>query len=171
MRSFCIALRPAIAVGAIVGFITIAAMRDAKAVDAANSEQRCLATTIYHEARGEPREGQVAVAYVIVNRRGKSQFPATICEVVKQGAENGSENCQFSTWCDGRAEQKNAEELDDSLMIAAGVLAGDLSDPTEGSQWFHSVGATPSWAKSFIATVRIGKHQFYRSSEHDTASQ
>jgi len=84
-------------------------------------DQQCLATTIYHEARGEPREGQIAVAHVNLNRRGHAVFSPTICEIVKQGAEKGGTSCQFSTWCDGRADQKDSSELEESLEAASAV--------------------------------------------------
>lgn len=132
---------------------------------ASEDDQRCLATTIYHEARGEPREGQIAVAHVVLNRRGHADFPPTICEIVKQGAEKGGTTCQFSTWCDGRAEQKDAAELEESLEIARAVLSGELRDPTDGARWFHASGVAPAWAKRLTPTVHIGKHQFYGMAE------
>ncbi|MDF2983504.1 MAG: cell wall hydrolase, partial [Devosia sp.] len=39
-----------------------------KRVKLAEGEKLCLAQAIYHEARGESREGQLAVANVIINR-------------------------------------------------------------------------------------------------------
>ncbi|MCK4867057.1 MAG: cell wall hydrolase, partial [Alphaproteobacteria bacterium] len=33
-----------------------------------NNQLECLALNVYFEARGEPREGQVAVAHVVMNR-------------------------------------------------------------------------------------------------------
>lgn len=152
--------RAATALVCITMFSATAIASNAKAVD--EDELGCLAVTIYHEARGEPREGQVAVAHVILNRRGRGEFPATICGVVKQGAEKGDGTCQFSIWCDGRAEQQNTNELDESRAIAQAVIAGDEGDPTDGAQWFHAVDAAPPWAQSLTPTVRIGNHQFLR---------
>ncbi|NIQ02535.1 MAG: hypothetical protein GWM98_20940, partial [Nitrospinaceae bacterium] len=42
----------------------------------------CLARNIYHEARGEPEKGRLAVAKVTLNRVASSRFPNTICDVV-----------------------------------------------------------------------------------------
>lgn len=137
----------------------------------ASAELRCLAVTIYHEARGETREGQTAVAHVIVNRRGRGEFPATICGVVKQGTEDGGSKCQFSAWCDGRAEENDPAELVESEAIARAVLTGEISDPTEGAQWFHAADVEPDWVKRLTATVRIGRHKFYRASEADAAAK
>jgi len=43
-----------------------------------------LACLVYHEARGEPFEGQVAVAEVVLNRCISDEFPDTVSEVVFQ---------------------------------------------------------------------------------------
>ncbi|WP_419584734.1 cell wall hydrolase, partial [Thiolapillus sp.] len=42
----------------------------------------CLAQNIYHEARGEPVAGQVAVAYVVLNRVARQIRGTDVCEVV-----------------------------------------------------------------------------------------
>ena len=42
----------------------------------------CLALNIYHEARGEPIEGQRAVASVTLNRTLDPRWPSTVCGVV-----------------------------------------------------------------------------------------
>ncbi|MFL2708000.1 MAG: hypothetical protein ACJ0FW_04030 [Gammaproteobacteria bacterium] len=34
----------------------------------------CLAKNIYHEARGEPAEGQMAISNVVINRVKSKQF-------------------------------------------------------------------------------------------------
>ena len=39
------------------------------------SEMKCLATAIYFEARGEPEEGQLAVAQVVLNRVKNPAYP------------------------------------------------------------------------------------------------
>ena len=44
----------------------------------------CLSLALYHEARGEPLNGQRAVAEVIMNRVESNRFPDTICGVVMQ---------------------------------------------------------------------------------------
>lgn len=47
-------------------------------------EERILACLVYHEARGEPFEGQVAVVEVVFNRMLSPYFPDTVEEVVFQ---------------------------------------------------------------------------------------
>ena len=66
-------------------------------------QQKCLAEGIYFEARGEPEEGQAAVAQVILNRVRNPAYPKTICGVVYQNKRHRN-RCQFSFACDGRSE-------------------------------------------------------------------
>ena len=49
-----------------------------------NGEQDCLASAVYFEARGEPIEGQLAVAEVVLNRAQSGRYPRTVCQVVTQ---------------------------------------------------------------------------------------
>lgn len=49
-----------------------------------NSEIECLAKTMYHEARGNSLEAQIAVAWVTLNRTKADKFPDTVCHVIKQ---------------------------------------------------------------------------------------
>lgn len=49
-----------------------------------NSDIDTLAYLVYHEARGEPFEGQVAVVEVVFNRILSPAFPDTVEEVVYQ---------------------------------------------------------------------------------------
>src|SRR5260221_6400587 len=48
------------------------------------NDLQCLAENIYFEARGEPLDGQYAVAEVTLNRTGAQNFPHKICEVVHE---------------------------------------------------------------------------------------
>ena len=55
---------------------------DALPVATGNSEWRCLSEALYFESRGEPVEGQIAVAEVILNRVDSKKFPKSVCRVV-----------------------------------------------------------------------------------------
>ena len=121
----------------------------------------CLSRTVYWETRGEGAASMEAVANVVLNRLGHEGFPNTICEVVKQGREQGA--CQFSWWCDGRSD--DAEE-DKSYAIAKEIarkaLNGQLTDRTGGALYFHQRKVTPSWSAEYIVTVEVGEHVFYK---------
>ena len=62
----------------------------------------CLAQNIYHEARGEPMEGKLAVGHVVMNRMADKRFPRLACSVIKQGGYRHRYRCQFTWWCDGQ---------------------------------------------------------------------
>lgn len=130
---------------------------------ASNSETRCLALNIYHEARGEPLEGKIAVGHVVINRVSDDAFPDSICAVVKDGHEHKRHNCQFSWWCDGRSD--DAEDDDawlESLEIAGRIMSGRSEDPTAGALWYHADTVSPHWGREFTSVGQIGRHIFYQ---------
>ena len=127
-----------------------------------DQELRCLALTIYHEARGESDLGKLAVGHVVMNRTHSRGFPASVCGVVQQGGET-RHRCQFSWWCDGRSDRaKDAAALRESLRVAESIYDGCSSDPTAGALWFHRISVRPAWARSMGPGKRIGRHLFYR---------
>ena len=123
----------------------------------------CLALNIYHEARGEPLKGQVAVAQVVLNRVAHVRFPNEVCAVIKDGGEWPRGFCQFSWWCDGRSDAPlESKAWRESLALADAVLSGAHGDPTKGALWYHATSVTPAWREEFDRTGRIGDHIFYR---------
>ncbi len=122
----------------------------------------CLALNIYHEARGEPLEGKIAVGQVVMNRVGDPDFPAAVCEVVKQGGERPHDRCQFSWWCDGLSDRPDdAGAWEDSKGLAGKILAGGLEDPTRGALWYHADHVAPRWKMDMVRQGKIGRHVFY----------
>ena len=122
----------------------------------------CLALNIYHEARGEPLEGKIAIAQVVMNRVGDPYFPAEVCDVVKQGGERPRDRCQFSWWCDGLSDRPDdAGAWEDSKGLAGQILAGGLDDPTQGALWYHADYVTPAWQMDMVRQGKIGRHIFY----------
>ena len=119
---------------------------------------RCLAENIYHEARGEPELGQVAVTNVVLNRVEDSRFPSNACSVIKQRNRRG---CQFSWVCQGK-KITNCAQYNESLEIAREVYVGEVDDVTNGAQFYHATYVRPSWSRVFQRTTRIGLHIFYR---------
>lgn len=122
----------------------------------------CLALNIYHEARGESLDGQVAVAQVVMNRVGDAEFPDQVCEVVRQGGERPRDRCQFSWWCDGRGDRpEDLAAWTGSKDLARRILAGSLDDPTGGALWHHAEHVAPDWDMDIIRQAKIGRHVFY----------
>ena len=122
----------------------------------------CLALNIYHEARGEPADSQLAVAVVVMNRVAHQKFPDTVCDVIKQGGAVPQGHCQFSWWCDGKSDLALYESaLERSRRLARVVLRGKYADPTDGSLWYHAISVSPAWSKDFVTGPTIGRHVFY----------
>lgn len=125
-------------------------------VPAASREWQCLATALYFEARGEPIEGQVAVAEVILNRVDSPGYPRSICGVVHQGG-------QFSYTFDGQPDTiREKAAFQRAGKIAAAMLAGAPRALTQGATHFHTRAVRPGWAHRFPRTAAIGGHLFYR---------
>ena len=114
---------------------------------------------MYWEARGEGREGMLAVGSVVLNRVDDHRFPDSACGVVYQGGETPP--CQFSWWCDGRSDRPTDSALwSVSLALADELLTADLQDPTYGALFFHNRSISAPWRRS--RTAEIGNHIFYR---------
>jgi len=129
-----------------------------------DEQAQCLATAIYHEARGESLKGQFAVAEVILNRAQSRSFPNSICGVVYQGVVAGRiGGCQFSFACDGRPEgMPNRRAADLANRIAYVMAGGAHRGLTGGAQYFHTTAVNPAWSNRFTQTTQIGAHLFYR---------
>lgn len=146
----------------------------------------CLATNIYHEARGESDLGKLAVAHVTVNRVKSRRFPNTVCDVVYQAqyskwwAQQGKQvpirhRCHFSWYCDGVSDaivltdsegniiQKNMQAWHDSNRIARQVLLEKTVDPTSGATHYYNPKlAKPYWIKYYQRVAVVENHAFYK---------
>jgi spore germination cell wall hydrolase CwlJ-like protein len=132
-----------------------------------NSETRaralhCLTQAVYYEAASEPREGQEAVAQVVLNRLKHPAFPKSVCGVVYEGAERET-GCQFTFTCDGSlARAPSLERWDAAEAVAAAALDGHVAGAVGASTHYHAAWMTPYWSASLVRTQRIGGHVFYR---------
>jgi spore germination cell wall hydrolase CwlJ-like protein len=134
----------------------------------AQKEVQCLAKNIYFEARNEPVEGQVAVAFVTLNRVKSSQFPNVICEVVEQ---RNLRICQFSWYCESKpyyiysnniltlTNNKEYNRIRD-LALLVYVNHEMMKDPSRGSLYYHADYVSPNW-RHLERVVTIGRHIFY----------
>lgn len=114
----------------------------------------CLALNIFHEARGEDFQGQVAVAQVTLNRA--EHEPKNVCKTVY-------EPHQFS-WTNQKPKppDKSGKEWREARMVAILSLHKVVADPTNGSTHYHEKRARPRWRKFLDRTAVIGRHIFYR---------
>ena len=114
-----------------------------------SSDLYLLAKTVYAEARGEPYEGQVAVAAVVLNRVESPDFPNTIAEVIYQP-------WAFTAVHDG---QINLEPNQTAYNAARDAMNG--WDPTYGCLYYYNAStATSEWIFTRTTVVTIGKHVF-----------
>lgn len=127
------------------------------------SEVECLATAIYHEARGESRDGQMAVAQVILNRVSDDRYPDSICGVVYEN-KHMRNACQFSFACDGVAETRG-ETKAWNLAMEIAKKASNSDQPVADlrlATHYHANYASPYWAPKMQKLKQIGQHIFYR---------
>ena len=125
--------------------------------DAPDAERKCLAGAIYFEARGEPLEGQLAVAEVVLNRVASGEYPESICEVVTQPA-------QFSFVRDGRFPPIDETSVAWRTALAVAHIADESLANELGPDvlWYHADYVAPSWGRHLALATRIGAHIFYR---------
>lgn len=123
--------------------------------DTDDREHECLAGAVYFESKGEPLDGQLAVAEVIMNRARSGRFPETACGVVFQRG-------QFSFVRGGgfppinRASRQWAE----AVAIARVAMDEAWDSSVENAMFFHAARLSPGWNRARVA--RVGNHVFYR---------
>jgi len=121
----------------------------------------CLATNMYHEAKGEGDLGWLAVGMVTMNRVLSKRYPNTVCEVVYQ---NNGRVYQFSWAGSKKRLTKPSKELYNRIQGYALLIFlyhDRMHDVTEGALFFHANYVSPYWSKKMNRTVQIGNHIFY----------
>lgn len=133
-----------------------------------------MARTLWGEARGETREGQIAVAWTIRNRaenpgwwsrkRGDG-IPDDTIEAVCLAPS------QYSCWWDGQAKKvrsQTKESLGNIYKLAEEILSDKILDNTNGANHYHTIARPayaskwpPEWTKNKNG-VTIGRHIFYK---------
>jgi N-acetylmuramoyl-L-alanine amidase len=123
-------------------------------------QANCIAVAVYHEARGESLEGQLAVAKVIMNRAASGKYPTSWCGVVKQP-------WQFSFVNPRTGYMPSVDQASDSWRKALGVtrlaVANAVQSVPSECLWYHADYVAPSWGRRLTRVEKIGAHIFYRS--------
>ncbi|WP_338749721.1 spore cortex-lytic enzyme [Bacillus sp. FJAT-52991] len=110
---------------------------------------RLMANAVHGEARGEPYEGQVAVAAVILNRVASQSFPNTVSGVI-------FEPRAFTAVADGQIWLTPNETSKRAVIDAINGW-----DPTgDALYYFNPDTATSGWIWSRPQIKQIGKHIF-----------
>lgn len=113
-----------------------------------------MAQIVHAESKGEPFEGKVAVASVILNRASYPEFPKSIRGVIMQKnafscVQNGSINV-----------------VPDESSYEAVLEALKGKDPTEKAVFFYNPKtATSKWMKNVSkkCIIKIGNHVFFKA--------
>jgi spore germination cell wall hydrolase CwlJ-like protein len=118
----------------------------------------CLTESIYYEATGEPLEGMLAVAQVMVNRSESPKFQDTICKVIHAPS-------QFS-WTREKPKalvKINRNAWNEAREVAKRVLLeGERLRSIEGAMFYHTNAISTNWDKDMIVVARLGNHIFYK---------
>ena len=119
-------------------------------------DTECLATNLYHEARGETLEGQIAIGNVVLNRVKDVRYPNTVCDVVY-------DRKQFSWYWDGKSDEpKNKDVFLQMSVLSIQILAERFEDNTNGAtHYFNPYKVNPRWASLYTHQVTYDNHAFY----------
>ena len=132
-----------------------------------------VAITLWAECRGEPWDGQIAVAEVIRNRTVKKHFSdGTVASTILWPY-------QFSCWNTKDPNRAKMFSLlyGDKLVeqcIRAWNEAVAGSEFTKGALFYVNLDAlteTPSWVGECVQTVKIHRHRFYKLKAKDEAKE
>jgi spore germination cell wall hydrolase CwlJ-like protein len=115
----------------------------------------CLATSVYFESKGEPLNGQLAVAQTIMNRTTSGRFPSSVCDVVRQPG-------QFSFLRHGDMPTAPRESSAWKRAVAIAQIARDglWKQVAPAALFFHARRVSPGWGKVKVAS--LGNHIFFR---------
>jgi spore germination cell wall hydrolase CwlJ-like protein len=122
-----------------------------------SADMKCLAEAVYFEARGEPLDGQLAVAKVVINRSTSGLYPTDYCSVITQRA-------QFSFVRGGRIPQADERSAAWRRAKAVAQIAHEdlWSCAADDAMFFHATYVRPGWASRKQQLARIDTHVFYR---------
>lgn len=115
-------------------------------------EKGLMAMVVYHESRGEPHDGQRAVAEVILNRTLSDQFPSTIEEVIYQ-KYNGKYQFSCAPALTTAAIQEPAALATCFDVVNEVLMETEYAVPAH--YYFFSTGSTKK-----ADHIKIGHHTF-----------
>jgi spore germination cell wall hydrolase CwlJ-like protein len=128
------------------------------------NELECLAENIYFEARGEPLNGQYAVAEVTLNRTRAEHFPHTVCGVVHETRWDPSRRrfvADFS-WTElGVSSPQEGPDWKQAMAVASAAYDDQHEPLVPGALFYHATSVHPAWSRTRKTVATIGKHIFY----------
>lgn len=137
------------------------------------TQEKCLATMVYGEARGEVKIGQVAVAYTALNRA----VNRSVCDVILAPKQYSIFNDNAELIAAAKSLDKNPDlknEIDEeswktAVEVARLVMNKEVADPTKGSTHYLAPKVMkikgykyPKWSKQYTLVAVIDNHKFYK---------
>jgi N-acetylmuramoyl-L-alanine amidase len=127
-----------------------------------------LALLVYGESRGEPVEGQIAVASVVRNRvKNRQQGWKDVCLAPDQFSCFDADDPNYPTLQRAAVilmTQPLVPDLAQAQWIADGIMAGSCKDNTQGSLNYLTTRLLehdpPKWARNKPVAAVIGHHSF-----------
>lgn len=136
-------------------------------------QEKCLATMVYGEARGESSKGQIAVAWTAINRaKDKS-----LCDVVLKPKQysifnNNPELRAVALSMNIEPQQQNSIDSDSWALVKHNVqlvLRYKIADPTQGATHYIADKVMrakryhyPKWSKQYRVVAVIDNHRFFK---------
>lgn len=142
-----------------------AAHREAAPAQRRALDLQCLAENVYFEARGEPLDGQRAVAEVTLNRTRSPYFPHTVCAVVHETRWDPLRRRSVAhfSWTElGVLSEPAGPAWKQAMSVASAAYDDTYMPVVPGALFYHAISVRPDWAKTKRALATIGKHVFYR---------
>lgn len=120
-----------------------------------DAELDCMAKVVHHEAANQSRQGQLAVAQLIMNRLESGRFADSICGVVNQRGQFFNTHAynprrDTATWAMAMSVSREARD-------------GVTADVVPGAMFYHaSYQPAPRFFRSRPRAGTLGDHIFYR---------
>lgn len=114
-----------------------------------SQEKDLMARLVHAEAKGEPFEGKVGVAVVVLNRVDSEKFPNTVTEVIKAKG-------QFSPVANGSINKPASAESKKAVNQAIALQ----HTSTKATFFYNPKKTNDKWIKSLPVISRIGNHNF-----------
>ena len=173
MRKYLILLSAIIPTTLGMGTHAICFKPFSQGIRAKQAEEKCLATAVYGEARGESLRGKIAVAYSALNRAVNRTICGVILAPKQYSIFNNNPTLRAAAMSPNIDPPKNnvidERSWKESVMVAKIVISKSVSDPTHGATHYLADKVMkikhyhyPKWSKEYKLITTIDNHKFYK---------
>ena len=121
---------------------------------ASDADLECIAKVVLHEAGNQPRDGQLAVAQLIMNRVESGRFADTACGVANQPGQF------FNT---AAYNPRRDARWDTALEVAREAMDNVGAEVVPGALFYHATyQQAPRFFRTRARVMTLGGHVFYR---------